>query len=63
MTDKPLSALVSQGWEVAGYTATDFNGETAQHNFLLRRQGQHKVLTLRKKMLGDGVVVASELEV
>ena len=27
-----------------------------------RRSGQHKVLTVRKKMLGDGVVV-SEMEV
>jgi hypothetical protein len=29
---------------------------------LLTRQGQHRILTLRKKMLGDGLV-ATEMEV
>ncbi|MBU1385794.1 MAG: hypothetical protein KKG14_01465 [Alphaproteobacteria bacterium] len=62
MSDRPLSDLVRQGWEVAGYTVTDSGGEAWKHNFLLRRQGQHKVLTVRKKMMGDGVV-ASEMEV
>ncbi|MBA4804412.1 MAG: hypothetical protein H2038_07160 [Brevundimonas sp.] len=62
MSDKPLSDAVRQGWEVVGYSVTDSSGEAWQHNFVLRRQGQHKVLTVRKKMLGDGVV-ASELEV
>ena len=62
MSDKPLSDLVKQGWEVAGYSVTDSSGETWKHNFLLRRQGQHKVLSVRKKMIGDGVV-ASEMEV
>ena len=62
MSDKPLSDAVRQGWEIVEYSATDMNGETYQHNVLLRRQGQHKVLTVRKKMLGDGVV-ASEMEV
>ena len=62
MTDKPLSNLVKQGWTVVAYSATDANGETWQHNVLLTRQGAHRILTLRKKMLGDGVV-ASEMEV
>jgi hypothetical protein len=62
MSDKPLSDLVRQGWEVVGYSVTDSSGETWHHNFVLRRQGQHKLLTVRKKMLGDGVV-ASELDV
>jgi hypothetical protein len=62
MSDKPLSDLVRQGWEVVSYAATDMNGETYQHNVLLRRQGAHKILTLRKKMIGDGIV-ASEMEV
>ena len=44
------------------YAVTDSSGETWHHNFLMRRQGQHKVLTVRKKMLGDGVV-ATEMEV
>ena len=41
---------------------TDSGSDTCKHNFLLGRQGQHKVLTVRKKMMGEGVV-ASELEV
>ena len=62
MSDKPVSDAVRQGWEVVDYSVTDSSGETWHHNFLLRRQGQHKELTVRKKMLGDGVV-ASEMEV
>ena len=62
MSDKPLSDAVRQGWEVVDYAVTDSSGETWHHNFLMRRQGQHKVLTVRKKMLGDGVV-ATEMEV
>ena len=62
MSDKPLSDLVRQGWSVVAYSSTDMSGETYQHNILLTRQGQHRILTLRKKMMGDGVVV-SELEV
>ncbi|RZJ26092.1 MAG: hypothetical protein EON85_12625 [Brevundimonas sp.] len=62
MSDKPLSDLVRQGWEVVSHSSTDMNGETYQHNVLLRRQGSHKILTLRKKIIGDGVV-ATELEV
>lgn len=62
MNEKPLSDLVRQGWEVADFSvATDSSGWQT-HCFLVRRQGQHKVLTVRKKMLGDGVV-ASEMEV
>ena len=45
-----------------GELETDSGGEVWQHNFLISRQGQHKVLTVRKKMLGEGIV-ASELEV
>jgi len=62
VSDKPLSDAVRQGWSVAGYTVTDSGGDVWKHNFLLSRQGQHKVLTVRKKMMGDGIV-ASELEV
>ncbi|HVL40980.1 MAG TPA: hypothetical protein VM348_02405 [Brevundimonas sp.] len=62
MSDKPLSDLVRQGWSVVGYTVTDSGGDVWKHNFLLSRQGAHKVLTVRKKMMGEGVV-ASEMEV
>jgi len=62
MSDTPLSDLVRQGWSVVSYSVTDSAGETWQHNVLLARQGQHRILTLRKKMIGDGVV-ASEMDV
>lgn len=62
MSDKPLSDLVRQGWTIAGYSASDMNGETYQHNILLTRQGAHRILTVRKKMMGEGLV-ASELDV
>jgi hypothetical protein len=62
MSDTPLSDLVRQGWQVVSYSVTDSSGETWHHNFLLARNSQHKVLTVRKKMLGDGVV-ATEMEV
>lgn len=62
MTDRPLSDAVAAGWDIVSYSATDYSGETYQHNILLRRQGQHRILTIRKKMLGEGVVV-TELEV
>ena len=63
MSDRPISSLVAQGWEIVGYSTTDASGTTYQHSVLLRRNGQHKVLVLRKKMLGEGIVVDSELDV
>ena len=62
MTDKPLSDAVRGGWKIVGYSAHDMGGTAAYHNVILERQGQHKVLTIRKKMLGEGIVV-EELEV
>ncbi len=62
MSEKPLSDLVRQGCSVVAYSVTDSSGETWHHNVLLTRQGQHRILTLRKKRPGEGVV-ASEMEV
>lgn len=62
MSSKPLSDAVRQGWSVIGYTVTESGSEVWKHNFLLARNGQHKVMAVRKKMVGDGVVV-EELEV
>ena len=55
---KPLSTLVSQGWEIVSYS----NGSGGEHgmateNFLLRRMKAHKVVKIRKKMIGHGFVV------
>ncbi|QQQ18827.1 hypothetical protein JIP62_01390 [Brevundimonas vitis] len=62
MSLRPVSDHVKQGWEIVGYSVTDASGETYQHSFVLRRQSQHKVLIVRKKMIGEGLVV-SEMEV
>lgn len=56
--DKPLSTLVSQGWEVVSYsTGHDPSQGTVTDNFLLRRMKTHKVLKVRKKWFGQGFVV------
>ncbi|MEQ1706766.1 MAG: hypothetical protein ABL864_00340 [Terricaulis sp.] len=60
--DRPLSALLSQGWEVLQYSASIGDSGTLEHCFLLRRQGTTKVLIVRKKMMGEGVT-SEELEV
>ena len=62
MSDTPVSDLVRQGWEIVSYSATDASGTAYQHSVLLRRSGEHKIVVLRKKILGDGVVVDSELD-
>jgi hypothetical protein len=60
--NRPLSERMNQGWELVTYSTTAPYGQEQQHCFLLRRQGQHRVLTVRKKMMGQGHVV-SEMEV
>jgi hypothetical protein len=62
MSDTPVSDLVRQGREIAGYSATDASGTAYQQSVLLRRSGEHKIVVLRKKIIGDGVVVDSELD-
>ncbi len=60
--DRPLSALVSQGWELRDYRASQEEGTMLMHVFLLARQREHKLLIVRKKMMGRGVV-AEEIDV
>lgn len=62
MSDKPLSVLVAAGWEVFQYSASVSEAGVMEHCFLLRKGRDHKVLKVRKKMLGEGLV-AEELEV
>ncbi|WP_125257353.1 hypothetical protein [Brevundimonas fluminis] len=62
MTDRALTAWLSQGWELENYSATAPYGETVHHCFLLRRHGQRKIVSIRKKMMGKGVVV-TEMDV
>ena len=60
--DRPLSALVAQGWEVRDYRPTQEEGTMLMHVFLLQRQREHKLLMIRKKVMGGGVV-AQELDI
>ncbi len=55
--DKPLSTLVAQGWEILHYTSGMEMNEGHVDCFLLRRQKAHKVLKVRRKMIGKGYVV------
>ena len=53
--DKPLSTLVSQGWEVVNYASTyDRARGMTSDNFLLRRMKSHKLLKVRRKLFGAG---------
>lgn len=60
--DRPLSQLVSQGWEIVSHSAGhDAHGAPVQ-SFLLRRQKLHRVLLVRPKMMGKGYV-ATEMDI
>jgi hypothetical protein len=56
--DRPLSRLIAQGWEIAGYSsAHDAHSGKIRHGVLLRRQRNHKILSIRHKIWGRGYVV------
>ncbi len=55
MSERPLSDLVKQGWEVVSHSSGVGESAMMEHAFLLRRQSQHKVLRVRKKMMGGGL--------
>lgn len=56
--DKPLSTLVSQGWEVVSYSAVydQMHSGVADH-FLLRRMKSHEILNVRSRVFGAGFKV------
>jgi len=57
-TDRPISALQGQGWDIAHYTATtDVSTGMQQHCFVMRKGKDTKVVMVRKKIMGDGVMV------
>lgn len=61
--NRPLSTLVAQGWEIVGYAwGQDPSSGMAGNSVLLRRQKQHKVLQLRRRVFGRGFV-ASEYDI
>ena len=56
--DRPLSTLVAQGWEIVGFSSGQAPGSQAPvENVLLRRQKHHKILSVRRKTFGGGLVV------
>ncbi len=61
-TERPVSDAVAAGWAIVTYAVHDMGGAGTYHNLLLERQGQHKIVTIRRKMLGEGHVV-EEIEV
>ncbi len=48
--NRPLSELVAQGWEIAGFSSV-YTGMCFAHTVLLKKQRQHKVLIVRKQPL------------
>ena len=56
--ERPLSTLVAQGWEIVSYSSGHAPGSSAPvENVLLRRQKQHKIISVRRKTFGAGYVV------
>jgi len=56
--DRPLSALVAQGWEIVSYSSGQEPGTGAPvENVLLRRQKNHRIISIRRKTFGAGYVV------
>ena len=60
--ERPLTGLLSQGWEVLQYSASLGDSGMLEHCFLVRRQGEAKILLVRRKVLGEGVT-SEEVEV
>jgi hypothetical protein len=53
--NRPLSDLVAQGWEIAGFSSVH-TGSCVAHTVLLKKQRQHKILTVKKlPMMGMSV--------
>ncbi len=53
-TERPLSAYLNSGWEVQGFSSCLSEYGMIEHHFHLRRQNANKVLSVRKKMWGEG---------
>ena len=60
--NKPLSALVAQGWEIVNYSSSHDTSGYVTQSILLRRLKQHRILSIRPKMIGTGYV-AKEMDI
>ena len=56
MSDRPLTDQIRQGWALVSHSSAVGDSAMMEHCFLLQRHGQYKVLRVRKKMMGGGVV-------
>jgi hypothetical protein len=48
----PLSKLVAEGWEIISASSPLDSFGQPTHSILMRRDGEHKFLTVRKKLIG-----------
>ena len=60
--ERPLTQLTRQGWEVQRYHPVLGVSGLVEHGFHLTRHGEHKLLVIRSKLLGEGIV-AEEFDV
>lgn len=59
---RPLSDLVAQGWEIVQFASgRETHSGYEVEKFLLRRQRMHKLLVVRRKILGGFSVKEVEL--
>jgi len=61
-SERPLSAYLRSGWDVAGFSSCLSEYGLIEHSFHLRRQNENKIVSIRRKMMGSGLEVR-ELDV
>lgn len=54
-SERPLSELTDQGWEVQHYAVAVGTSGMLEHFFYLRRQRENRVLLVRRKVMGEGM--------
>ena len=55
VSERPLSTLTAQGWEVQHYHALTGTSGMLEHLFHLSRPGENKLLVVRRSMMGKGM--------
>jgi hypothetical protein len=53
----PISALVAEGWDIVAASSPLDSLGMPFHSVLLHKDGQHKFVTVSKKLLGGGLKV------
>ena len=52
---RPVSDLLSQGWEVKQYYPVLGPNGMIEHAFYMQRQRDNKLLLVRRKIMGEGL--------